>query len=638
MIDASPDYNRYGNVLKYKYQDPATGATYAFTGSQWILLYKGTATAAAQPSNNNNNNNNNNNKNKSGGRGKGGSAGPSLSSVNSVAEIYRLWMGDAWVAANKSVINNAAANSWTERMIIKDAAQRGANTPYAASVVNYIRSVCGPLPLETVYNIIGSGVWQEPDFETRIAPQYSTDVLTNPQSLPFVQTWNKYTAAANLGPTAQNKLKEIVTRFGYTDAALAQWEQWLTTTHSAKAGNYGAEKREVISSYIRNWLGRDPTEQELSPDGPYWDMVGGLMGDYSTSALKESIRATDEYKAIFGPKLANQTEEEYLGWRDAINNVGNWYFNDRPGVAGEPYVNNFTGFTNEELARLNADGWNAGTLQAYYQAVEEAAYQRTVFSPILEEVYGSSFSEDEWFILANGGKGSGELRGRLVEAQSRVQFREAYRQVFGSDPAPADYDRISQQFVSPAELIREHQAIESADEMYEEVNDLLMRVYGDGVTKEELKDMVLGRPNSGELRALINEATKLDQYTWLHKKYYGSVPTPDDYAKYAGYTGPAELQWEIVTNEKVAEMRDTVNETLAKAGYDPFSDDELFTLYGEQEGYGDLAAKVRKATKEAQDIEQAELHQYSSAEHADIIYRQAEQGGFRQTFQPLPEL
>ena len=39
-----------------------------------------------------------------------------------------------------------------------------------------------------------------------------------------------------------------------------------------------------------------------------------------------------------------------------------------------------------------------------------------------------------------------------------------------------------------------------------------------------------------------------------------------------------------------------------------------------------------------EDIEQAELHQYSSAEHADITYRQAEQGGFRQTFQPLPEL
>ena len=124
MIDASPDYNRYGNVLKYKYQDPATGATYAFTGSQWILLYKGTATAADQPSNNNNNNNNNNNKNKN-----KKSAKPSLSSINSVAEIYRLWMGDAWVAANKSVINNAAANSWTERMIIKDAAQRGPTRP-----------------------------------------------------------------------------------------------------------------------------------------------------------------------------------------------------------------------------------------------------------------------------------------------------------------------------------------------------------------------------------------------------------------------------------------------------------------------------------------------------------------------------
>lgn len=630
-------YDKYGNVIptkyEYTYQDPVTNDIYGWTGSQWVLWRKGTATAAAQPSGGGGG------RGGGGGGGGGGSAGPSLSSVNSVAEIYRLWMGDAWVAANKSVINNAAANSWTERMIIKDAAQRGANTPYAASVVNYIRSVCGPLPLETVYNIIGSGVWQEPDFETRIAPQYSTDVMTNPQSLPFVQLWNQYTAAANFGPTAQSKLKEIVTRFGYTDAALAQWEQWLTTTHSAKAGNYGAEKRGVISSYITGWLGREPTEQELSPDGPYWDMVGGLMGDYNTAAFKEAIRATEEYQVIFGPKLASQSEEDYLAWRDSINSVGDWYFNDRPGVAGEPYVNNFLGFTNEELTRLNSDGWTASELRYYYQAVEEAAYNQGVYGPLVQEAFGSDAGID-WFVLANGGKGSGEMRAKLVEAQNRVQFREAYRQVFGTDPSPADYDRITEQFISPSELIREHQAIESADEMYKEVSELLQRVYGETVTKAELKDMVLGRPDSGELKALIAEATKLDQYTWIHKKYYGTVPTPSDYAKYAGYTGPAELQWEIVTAEKVAEMKPLITEAWEKTYPDQpmISDTELYTLYGEQEGYGEIAAKVREAMQKADEMEQSELYQYSGAEHVDISYRMSEQGGFRTTFTPLADI
>lgn len=557
----------------------------------------------------------------------------------SVEDLYRLWMGDAWVNTHQSVIANASANHWTERQIIKDCALRGANTPYAASIVNYVRSVCGPLPLDTVYNIIGSGVWMESNFETMIAPQYSTDVLTNPQSLQFVQMWNTYTAGATLGPTAQQKLKEITTRFGFSQAAMQQWEQWLTTTQSANNGNYGAEKRAVISELIAGWLGREPTEEELSPTGPYWNMVGGLMGQYNTAALKESIRATEEYKNVFYAKLPGQSEADFLAWKDAINSVGDWYFNDRPGVAGEPYVNNFLGFTNEELKRLNQDGWTAAELRYYYQAVEEAAYNQAVYSPMLEEAFGSDAGVD-WFVLANGGKGSGAMRAKLVEAQNRVQFREAFRQVFGYDPSPSDYDAITSQFVSPSELIREYQAVESVDEMYPEVSDLLLRVYGETVSKEELKDMVLGRSNSGELKALINEATKLDQFTWIHKQYYGENPTPQDYAKYAGYTGPAELQWEIVTSEKVKEMKPVITEAWAKAfpNEPMITDEQLYTLYGEQQGYGDIAAKVREAQKKAAEIDEAEEYKYSGTQQADIIYRQAEQGGFRVTFQPLAEL
>ncbi len=289
---------------------------------------------------------------------------------------------------------------------------------------------------------------------------------------------------------------------------------------------------------------------------------------------------------------------------------------------GVTYVNN------DLLADMAAKNYTPEMIQREFQWIEDAAYQQGVYGDTVAEAFGGSAGID-WYTVASGAQGSGAMRAKIVEAQNRVSYRETYRQIFGTDPDPSDYDRITQQFVSPGEMLREHQAIESADEMYEEVNDLLMRVYGQGVSKDELKDMVLGRPNSGELKALINQATKLDSYRWIHKQYYGADPTPDDYAKYAGYSGSSELQWEIVTHEKVNEMRETVNDAMYKAGYDPFTDEELFTLYGEQEGYGDLASLYRKAAKKADEVETAEDWQYNGAEQADIGYTKAEQGGFK---------
>jgi peptidoglycan hydrolase-like protein with peptidoglycan-binding domain len=633
-------------------------------------------------------------------------------------------MGDAWVASHASTIATAAKNGWTEKMIIKDAVSKGANTPYAQSMVAYIRGVCGPLTIEAVNNILGSGVWMEPNFETQIAPQYMTDVLSDPQSLPFVQSWNNYTGGATLGTAEQAKLKEIVTTFGFTTAAQAQWEQWLTTTTSAQTGNYGAEKRAIITSVIEQWFGREPTAAELAPPsygagstttttipgaahgtvksgstgadvtalqtalnaagysltvdgsfgpntlaalkdyqtkngltadgiagsatwgklvpatttttttpgtatgGTYWNEIGGLLGQQNTAAFLESLRATDEYKTTFAAKTPDQSETDFLAWRDSMNTVGNWYFNDTPGVGGATANNAFTGFTTEELTRMNADGWTASGLQNYYQAVEQAAYNKDIYNPILEEAFGTSFTDDEWYAVANGGTGSGVLKAKLVEAQNRVQFREAYRQVFGTDPAPADYDRITNEYISPAELIREQQAIQSVDAMYDQTNELMTRVYGNGVTKDELIDMVMKRSGSGELDALLTQATKLDQYTWIFKQQNGTDPTPADYAKYAGYTGPAELQWEITTQEAMSQNRDVINEALIAVGEAPLTDAELKTLYGEQAGYGTIAAKVTAAKKKQAEQKSAEDWAYAGAQSADIGYKASKQGGF----------
>ncbi len=305
------------------------------------------------------------------------------------------------------------------------------------------------------------------------------------------------------------------------------------------------------------------------------------------------------------------------------------------------------GLNNFGLSYVNPDiisdlingGYTAEMLQQEFVWQEEAAYLEGVYADILTEAYGGTGGIN-WYTLASGARGSGAMRAQLVEAQNRVAYRETYRQIFGSDPEPGDYDRISSEFVSPSEMLREYQAVESADEMYEEVNELLVRVYGDGVTRDELKDMALGRENSGELKALVNEATKLDQYTWTHKQYYGSDPTPEDYAKYEGYSGPAELQWEIVTAEKVDEMRPEITEAWAKVypNEPMITQEQLYTLYGEQQGYGDLRAKVKEALEKFGEAEESEDWAYRGVERLDIGYRSAEQGGFRASAPGLGEL
>jgi hypothetical protein len=218
-----------------------------------------------------------------------------------------------------------------------------------------------------------------------------------------------------------------------------------------------------------------------------------------------------------------------------------------------------------------------------------------------------------------------------------VEFREAYRQAFGSDPGPADYDRITNQFVSPSELIREYQAINSAAEMYPEVSDLLQRVYGMSVTEDDLKDMALGRAGTGDLRALINEAQKLDSYRWVHKQYYGAEPTPADYAKYAGYAGPDELQWEIVTQERIGEYSDVIKEDFKIGLGLDIADDDIFTMLGEQEGYGELRAEWTKAKKKRKDVEAGEKGAHRG-EKVNIAYQEDPLGGFRTALPGLANL
>jgi hypothetical protein len=160
--------------------------------------------------------------------------------------------------------------------------------------------------------------------------------------------------------------------------------------------------------------------------------------------------------------------------------------------------------------------------------------------------------------------------------------------------------------------------------MYPEINELMQRVYGESITVEELKGMALGQEGSGELKAMVNKATELEQYRWIHKQYFGTEAAPEDYAKYAGYVSPAELQWEILTDEKIKDMAPDINEAFTKVYGYSLTDEQMRTMLGEQQGYGELSGQYRRAKEEWAKKEASR----GQSQSADIGYKTAPAGGF----------
>ena len=136
---------------------------------------------------------------------------------------------------------------------------------------------------------------------------------------------------------------------------------------------------------------------------------------------------------------------------------------------------------------------------------------------------------------------------------------------------------------------------------------------------------------------MLDQASRLEQYRWLHKQYYGVEPAPDDYAKYAGYASAAQLQWEIVTQEKIAEYGPDINESFMKAYGYQLDADQLQTMLGEKEGYGDLNRLYKDAKEEEDEKERARIEAFE-AEKISTIYTAAPQGGIKTGLPGLGEL
>ncbi len=269
---------------------------------------------------------------------------------------------------------------------------------------------------------------------------------------------------------------------------------------------------------------------------------------------------------------------------------------------------------------------------------EDAIYSGIVDGEALAEVFGITWGSDEWYNLASGAQGSGEMRAKLQEAMNRLAFREDYRNYFGTDPGPADYEYLDSNFVSPSEFANRMKAKESAKSMFGRVNELLGRTLDHQVSLEELENMVMGGKDSGSLEALIDEATRLDAYTDSLYQRLGHAPTADDYAReVAKYSSVNAFKWEITVQEKMAEMGDDIGDTFQKAYGYRLDDAQLKILLGQSEGWGELQKKYNKALEEEEKQETNRRYAMQS-EKITPAYSQAFQGGFRTGLPELPDL
>jgi len=574
--------------------------------------------------------------------GSSGGGGDPMKS--STFDHFAFWLGSNWANTNVATVQRAYDERWSAESIQRWVFTSGLVGPGVDALWAWTRqemSKVGWRPdASTVAAICADGTYNSPGWSAYLYNQAGIDwnPVTNPSIAWAQQMWLQY-----VGPDkpmtwkATQELQSIVRQYGNGVEAQTVFNNFLKGTQSASAGRYGQTLEQNVKALFESWFGRPPTAEELLEYKPYAEDV---------NALKNILRRHPEYSLNFGGKPANWAEEAYLDYASSINLA----FAERYGYAVTPGAADYIGqdtsprangrwefVTPEELAecvRLNITADDIVQETAWLNDVD---YLEGTINPIMEETMGYAFSRDELYTMASGALGAGKLRAIAVEAQNRANYAEAYWRVFGTYPSPDDYERISSEFVSPSALIMEYQARASAAEMYPEVSDLLQRVYGMSVTEDDLKDMALGRAGTGDLRALINEAQKLDSYRWIHKQYYGAEPTPADYAKYAGYAGPDELQWEIVTQERIGEYSDVIKEDFKIGLGLDIADDDIFTMLGEQEGYGELRAEWTKAKKKRKDVEEGEKGAHRG-EKVNIAYQEDPLGGFRTALPGLANL
>jgi hypothetical protein len=180
-------------------------------------------------------------------------------------------------------------------------------------------------------------------------------------------------------------------------------------------------------------------------------------------------------------------------------------------------------------------------------------------------------------------------------------------------------------------------AKESAKAKLPQINELLGRTLDHQVTLADLENLAMGGAGSGEIQAMIDQASRLDAFTDTLYQWKGRELTADDYAEVAGFPSAAAFKWEITVSETMDEMRDDINEAMVKSGGAAFSDEQLKIMLGKSEGWGELQAQYNKAEEEVSEADNARKTAMNIEKIAPI-YNMAPQGGFKQGLQGLADI
>lgn len=361
--------------------------------------------------------------------------------------------------------------------------------------------------------------------------------------------------------------------------------------------------------------------------------------------MEQYLRTTPAYKKLYAGKPAWMDEGEYMQWRDAYNAVGRQYYS--PGVGLEPvkdasydamikksisegnttpdyFLNtgNFMfengtwyylkenpalwRFSDQQIKYYLENGISPSELADHYRWTEDAAANLENMN-YLGKALGKTYSMRDAYIVAAGAQGSGAIRAELLKAEYLHSFDTVFAIYNGRPPEASDYAYLDSHFVSPQEYSARMAAVEFAEKMFADVDDLMMRVFGEHADMEQLKNVALGAKGSGAYEARIQLAEELDRYRWVYKSYWKTEPSPQDYARFAGYAGPDELLKELSVREMVKaegpEMMQVWNDYWVAQGQAPLTQEDVETLVGKYVGWGALEARLRVAEKHKLDRE-----------------------------------